>query len=25
VFIAGREMSKDTRQRQLFEKYRILR
>ena len=25
VFIAGREMSKDTRQRQLFEKYRVLR
>jgi imidazolonepropionase-like amidohydrolase len=25
VFIAGREMSKDTRQRQLFEKYRVIR
>jgi imidazolonepropionase-like amidohydrolase len=25
VFIAGREMSKDTRQKQLFEKYRVLR
>lgn len=25
VFIAGREMSKDMRQRQLFEKYRVLR
>jgi imidazolonepropionase-like amidohydrolase len=25
VFIAGREMSKDTRQKQLFEKYRIIR
>jgi imidazolonepropionase-like amidohydrolase len=25
VFIAGREMSKDTRQRQLLEKYRVLR
>jgi imidazolonepropionase-like amidohydrolase len=25
VFIAGREMSKETRQRQLFEKYRVLR
>ena len=25
VFITGREMSKDTRQKQLFEKYRILR
>jgi imidazolonepropionase-like amidohydrolase len=25
VFIAGREMSADTRQRQLFEKYRVLR
>jgi imidazolonepropionase-like amidohydrolase len=25
VFIAGQEMSKDTRQRQLFEKYRVLR
>lgn len=25
VFIAGREMSRDTRQRQLFEKYRVLR
>jgi imidazolonepropionase-like amidohydrolase len=25
VFIAGQEMSKDTRQRQLFEKYRVIR
>jgi imidazolonepropionase-like amidohydrolase len=25
VFIAGREMSKDTRQRELFEKYRVIR
>ena len=25
VFIAGHEMSKDTRQRQLFEKYRVIR
>jgi imidazolonepropionase-like amidohydrolase len=25
VFIAGREMSKDTRQKQLFERYRVLR
>jgi imidazolonepropionase-like amidohydrolase len=25
VFIAGREMPQDTRQKQLFEKYRVIR